>query len=180
MRSARRVASAALMAVLTAVALTTVGVSTAATATAATSGDDYPYRSDSSQSADNWGFTKRQCVSFAAWRLAQHHTTLRNGTQHWGSAYHWDTTARQLGYRVSNRPVKGAIAQWHAEERSPWYANGSQNANGYVQAGQYGHVAYVRSVYPDGSVLIEQYNMNGQRSFSTMRVRAPRYLYVGV
>jgi len=35
-------------------------------------------------------------------------------------------------------------------------------------------------VYSDGSAQIEQYNMSGLRTWSTMHVRAPRYLYVGV
>jgi surface antigen len=38
----------------------------------------------------------------------------------------------------------------------------------------------VTHVYSDGSVQIEQYNMSGTRSYSTMRVKAPRYLYDGV
>jgi hypothetical protein len=38
----------------------------------------------------------------------------------------------------------------------------------------------VRAVYADGSALIEQYNMFSSRSYSTMRVKAPRYLYYGV
>ena len=38
----------------------------------------------------------------------------------------------------------------------------------------------VRAVYSDGSALVEQYNLNGQRSYGTTRVRAPRYLYYRV
>ena len=172
----RRFLAASLTALVAATTLTaTVAVPAAS---AASSADDYPYRADSTQAADNWGFTKRQCVSFAAWRLAQHHAALHNGAENWGSAYAWDAAAARQGFRVGTRPAVGAIAQWHADERSPWYANGSRTANGYVQAGPYGHVGYVRSVYSDGSVLLEQYNMSGNRSYSTMRVKAPRYLYL--
>jgi len=36
----------------------------------------------------------------------------------------------------------------------------------------------VLSVYSDGSVLVEQYNLYGDESYSTMRVKAPRYLHL--
>jgi len=149
-------------------------------ATPALASDDYAYRYDRTQTADPWGFTKRQCVSFAAFRLAQHGHPLRNSTQHWGDAHHWDDTAVASHFRVTTRPVVGAVAQWNAYERSAWYANGSQRPNGTLQAGGYGHVAVLSRVYSDGSVQIEQYNMSGLRTWSTMRARAPRYLYIGV
>ncbi|MDP9102244.1 MAG: CHAP domain-containing protein [Actinomycetota bacterium] len=180
MHAARRLLVTTLTALLATLALATTGTLTSPAAASAASVDDYPYRTDTTQAADQWGFTKRQCVSFAAWRLAQHHVALRNSTQDWGSAYRWDGTAKRLGYRISTRPAVGAIAQWHRNERSPWYANGASSANGYIQAGDYGHVAVVRSVFADGSVLVEQYNMGGSRSYSTMHLKAPRYLYVGV
>ena len=150
-----------------------------ATAPLALAADDYPYRSDTSWSADPYGFTKRQCVSFAAVRLAQHRHAISN-SQRWGNANHWDEAARAHGITVSTRPVVGAIAQWNSFERSGYYANGSRTVNGWVMAGGYGHVAYVSAVYGDGSVAVEQYNMNGARSYSRMHVKAPRYLYVGV
>jgi hypothetical protein len=34
----------------------------------------------------------------------------------------------------------------------------------------------VLAVYRDGSVLVAQYNGTASRAFSTMRVKAPRYL----
>ena len=140
------------------------------------SGDDYPYRTDTTQSSDPWGFTKRQCVSFAAWELKQHGTEIKNSTQRWGSALNWDDAARRLGKRITTVPKVGAIAQWNANERSAYYPAGG--GTGTIQAGSYGHVAYVTAVYGDGSVRIEQYNMSGNRSFSVMRVKAPRYLYI--
>lgn len=143
---------------------------------ASASGDDYPYRSDSTQSADPWGFTKRQCVSFAAWELKQHGTTISNASQRWGNARDWDDAAKRLGKRVTSTAKVGAIAQWNAGERSTYYPAGG--GTGTLTAGSYGHVAYVTNVYGDGSVRIEQYNMSGNRAYSAMRVRAPRYLYV--
>jgi surface antigen len=147
---------------------------------ASAAGDDYPYRTSTTNTADRWGFTQRQCVSFVAWREAQAGHPVSNTTQHWGSAYNWDNTARARGVWISSAPRVGAIAQWNENERSAWYANGSSVPNGTITASAYGHVAWVRAVYADGSALIEQYNMFSSRSYSTMRVKAPRYLYYGV
>ncbi|MCU1602127.1 MAG: hypothetical protein JWO22_2836 [Frankiales bacterium] len=139
-------------------------------------GDDYPYRGDTASRSDRWGFTTRQCVSFAAWRLEQRHHAITNSGNAWGNADHWDEAARSKGITVSRTARVGAIAQWNANEKSALYpANGG---TGTIAAGSYGHVAYVKSVYSDGSVLIEQYNMSGNRSYSQMHVRAPRYLYI--
>ena len=33
-------------------------------------------------------------------------------------------------------------------------------------------------VYSDGSVKVEQYNVGGNRAYSVMRVKAPRYIYI--
>ncbi len=160
--------------------LALVACLTVVTPPASAAGDDYPYRTDTTRSADRWGFTKRQCVSFVAWRMEQRGHRLTNGTQKWGNALNWDETARRLGYGVGTRPVAGSIAQWNAGERSPYYTAGSATANGSMSAGSYGHVGYVRGVYSDGSVSVEQYNASGNRTYNIVRVRAPRYLYVGV
>jgi surface antigen len=148
--------------------------------------DDYPWRTDTSGGADAFGFTKRQCVSYAAWRLYKaghriNNRTVRNGrTYYWGNGYHWDETAAALGKPVRtyarygrSAPRVGSIAQWNANERSTYYVNGGV---GTWTAGPYGHVAWVASVYSDGSVLVRQYNSSGSRTYSQMRVKAPRYL----
>jgi surface antigen len=141
--------------------------------------DDYPYRNATTNASDPWGFTERQCVSFVAWRLAQHGHALNNSQQNWGSALTWDDTARRLGYAVSTTARVGTVAQWNAGESSPYYSPGSATANGHFAAGGYGHVGWVKAVYADGSALVEQYNMGGDRSYSVMRVKAPRYLHIG-
>ena len=143
-------------------------------------GDDYPWKYDTTNTADRWGFTKRQCVSFVAWRMAQRNHPLNNATQRWGSALTWDDTARRLGYGVGTRAVPGSIAHWNAFERAAYYTTGAVSPNGTLTAGGYGHVGYVQGVYPDGSASVVQYNLSGTRKYSTTRVRAPRYLYVSV
>jgi surface antigen len=140
--------------------------------------DGYPWASDTTQGMDPWGFTKRQCVSYAAWRLAGAGRPLDNATQGWGSALDWDDTARRLGYSVSGRPRVGAVAQWDANERSTYWSPGASSPDGRYAAGPSGHVAWVVQVYGDGSVLVAQYNGMGDRAFSTMHVTAPRYLYL--
>lgn len=150
--------------------------------------DDYPWRTDTTNGADSFGFTKRQCVSYAAWRLYKaghriNNRTVHNGkTYYWGNALQWDNTAAALGKQIrtyarygKGAPKVGTIAHWNAGETSKYYANGGV---GTYKAGSYGHVAWVVSVYSDGSVLVRQYNGTRTRSYSTMRVKAPRYLVV--
>ena len=132
-------------------------------------GDDYPWRTSAGTANDTWGFTQRQCVSFAAFRLAQHGDTIDN-SQGWGSALHWDETARARGVAVSSTPRVGAIAQWNAGEGS------TVAGGGRFTAGSYGHVGYVAAVYSDGTALVEQYNLGGDRSYTALRMTAPRYL----
>jgi surface antigen len=138
--------------------------------------DAYPYATDASGGNDPWGFTMRQCVSYVAWRLAVAGRPLDNATQGWGSALDWDDTARRLGRTVSSTPRVGAVAQWDAHEAGAYWSAGSARPNGTFVAGKAGHVAWVLAVYGDGSVLVAQYNGTASRAFSTMRVKAPRYL----
>jgi surface antigen len=144
------------------------------TAPAVHTGNDYPYAGATTNANDKWGFTERQCVSFTAWRLARNGHPLDNGTQNWGSALHWDEAARAHSVSISATPHVGAIAQWNASESSTVWVGGGQ---GRFTAGGYGHVGYVAAVYSDGSALIEQYNAQGDRNYSVMRMTAPRYLF---
>lgn len=138
--------------------------------------DNYPYRADGSGGSDPWGFTKRQCVSYVAWRLAEAGRPLDNARDGWGSALDWDDTARGRGVPVSSRPSVGTVAQWDAGEAGAYWSPGASAADGTFVAGSYGHVAWVTQVYADGSAQVAQYNGTGDRTFSTMRVKAPRYL----
>lgn len=138
--------------------------------------DSYPYATDTGGGSDPWGFTKRQCVSYVAWRLAQVGRPIDNARQGWGSALDWDDTAARLGYAISSRPTVGAVAQWNADEHSAYWSGASSSSDGTFVAGAVGHVAWVTAVYSDGSVQVAQYNGTGDRSYSTMRVKAPRYL----
>jgi surface antigen len=174
----RRTATAAPAPTKTTTQTTTVKQSSTSQTAQPWGTNDYPYKSQSDFYAiDKWGFTQRQCVSFAAWRLAQHGDTINN-KDNWGSAYSWDEAARRLGHAVTSKARVGAIAQWNAHESGAYYGKGASSPNGKFTAGGYGHVGWVKQVYADGSALVEQYNMGGDRSYSVMRVKAPRYLVV--
>ncbi len=160
--------------------LTVLALAVGTVGPAAAAGDDYPWRTDTTWGADPYGFTKRQCTSFVAWRLAQRGTVLNNAKQGWRDAHYWDDAAYKLRYGRGYKPVVGAIAHWNPSEASAYYSSGSTVANGTFRSGTIGHVAYVQGVYSDGSVSVSQYNMNGSRTYSTMRVKAPRFLYVGI
>ena len=138
--------------------------------------DAYPYDDDATWGNDPWGFTKRQCVSYVAWRLAEAGRPLDNRRDGWSSARNWDDVARRLGYPVSSTPSVGAVAQWDAGEHSAYWSPRARTSDGTFVAGTDGHVAWVTAVHADGSVEVAQYNGTGDRSYSTMRVRAPRYL----
>ena len=138
--------------------------------------DGYPYATDTTGGSDPWGFTKRQCVSYVGWRLAELGRPLDNARDDWGSALDWDEAAARTGHAVGTRPAVGTVAHWDAGERSAYWSEGSSTADGTFVAGGFGHVAWVLSVYADGSVLVAQYNGTADRSYSTMRVKAPRFL----
>ena len=147
---------------------------------AAASDDDYAWKADLSWSADPWGFTKRQCVSWVAFRMSQRGVTLNNWRHHWGDAANWDEAARRMRHGIGATPVIGSIAHWNPGESADWYADGSPTANGTITGGPFGHVGYVQGVHPDGSAVVTQYNLSGTRAYSIVRVRAPRYIYVSV
>lgn len=114
--------------------------------TSAEGSNDYPYRDQpwcksyqagkcTAEYPDPWGFYKRECTSFVAWRLNHN-----NQTSFFNDGYHdasnWGNRAAQLGYRVDGIPAVGAVAWWSA-----------------------GHVAWVSAV-SGGQVTIEEYNFN--------------------
>ena len=117
-------------------------------------------------------------MSFVAWRMSQADRAMSNAADGWGSALTWDDTARRLGSPISSVPSYGTVAQWNAGEASPYYSGGSSSSDGTFTAGGFGHVAWVVEVYRDGSALVQQYNLGESRSYSTMRVKAPRYLHL--
>lgn len=96
---------------------------------------------------DDWGMYTRECVSYAAWKVAATGRFMPAwGGAGRGSAQYWLTNA-QSAYRMDKpiptgtQPRVGAVAVWEY----PWLA--------------YGHVAYVEAIMPDGRVKISEYNV---------------------
>lgn len=65
-----------------------------------------------------------------------------------GNAVTWSARARAAGMTVLDAPAAGAVV-WH-----------DQSQSGYV-AGGLGHVAYVETVNPDGSIVVSDMNSRG-------------------
>ncbi|TFC08836.1 cell wall-binding repeat-containing protein [Cryobacterium sp. MDB2-33-2] len=81
---------------------------------------------------DTWREYNRECTSFVAWRLHS-----RNGFEmpFFNDATGWADDARARGYTVDMNPTVGSVAWW-----------------------AYGHLAWVESVNPGGTVTVEAYN----------------------
>jgi surface antigen len=143
--------------------------------------NDYPYRSQTNTSTvDPWGFTERQCTSFAAWRSHQRGHDMHSTTATpWGNASYWDQEAVALGVAVNATPTVGSFAQWHAGEKRTWTSGSSSY---WFAADTDGHVAYVAAVYTDGTVLLQDYNgFGGSRTYGTKRLPrsgVPRYIHL--
>lgn len=114
----------------------------------------YPYQSAShcGCQADPWGFYKRQCTSYVAWKLNESGKSFSNGmvgpngkSGWFGNAGNWDDNASGIGFLVNYTPLVGSIAVWEA------------NSGG---AGTAGHVARVEKVNSNGSVDISEFNWN--------------------
>jgi peptidoglycan DL-endopeptidase CwlO len=88
---------------------------------------------------DSWGMYNRECVSYTAWKVA----ATGRYMPYWGgvgNANQWDDNARSAGIPVDYSPRAGDIA--------------------VSNSGYYGHVMYVESVNPNGTINISQYNAN--------------------
>lgn len=96
-------------------------------------------------SADPWGMCKRQCVSYAAFKVDQAYGNMPNWGGY-GNANQWDDNARRMGIPVSGVPKVGSV--------------------GVVNSGAYGHVAWIESVNGDGTLTISQFNANWSGEYS--------------
>lgn len=124
-----------------------------AQATATPGVDDYPYQSHPWSQVDPWGFYKRECTSFVAWRLNNDNGLPFTNNGH-GNAGNWGIRAQQLGYPVNMSPAPGAVAWW-----------------GYSASMPFGHVAWVHSV-SGGNVVVEEYNWNNNHNYHTRSIPA--------
>lgn len=104
-------------------------------------GDDYPWPNELSETAqDPWGFYKRWCTSWVAFKVNQMWRTekdFRNGMGgvRLGAAYEWKGGLVRLGYSADLEPKAGDIAWWASN-----------------------HVAFVNRVVDRNTVEITEYN----------------------
>ena len=127
--------------------------------------DDYPRLTPGS--VDPWRFIAGYCTSFVAWRLSNDNQlpfTNGMGGGWFGNATNWGDNARMLGYRVDTTPAVGAVAQWTGADMP--------------SSGGLGHVAWVKQVNPDGSVVVEEYNYNQRFTYDQRVTRAPHYIHL--
>jgi surface antigen len=104
---------------------------------------------------DPMGFFFGECTSYVAWRLNEDmggsKTDLKfSNTSHGvkkGNGYEWKKAWMDKGWKVSNKPVPGAVAYYDAFDGEG--------------IGAMGHVAYVNSVTDDGKAVISEYNNAG-------------------
>ena len=131
-------------------------------------GDDYPWpyelTDDQGGGLSPLNYYYRECVDFVAWRLnrdqgyygAPFKWVWSNLTPFGGNGGQWEYNWEALGRTVSDVPIAGAVA----------YTGGN-------------HVAYVKAVNADGTVLLEEYNwipgMYSQRTIPASSVAA--FLY---
>lgn len=100
---------------------------------------DYPFANGPRCSVegckdDGFSYYQRQCTSYAAWKYRLVHGTQNRG---WGNAYEWASHA-------NSGPAAGAIVVWRA--------------NSEPGIGWAGHVGYVESVNPNGTINVSEYN----------------------
>jgi surface antigen len=119
-------------------------------------GDDYPFAGQG-EGLSPLNYYMGECVDFVAWRLnrdagyssAPYKWVWSNLTPGGGSAGSWQSAWEAHGWPVSSTPVAGAVA-----------------VTGYD------HVAYVKEVLGDGSVLLEEYNYSGYHQYGQRIVPA--------
>lgn len=110
-----------------------------------TSGYPWPNYPFPNEVADPWGMYLRQCVSYTAWKVWKSGRNMPN----WGgigNANQWDDNARAAGIPVDGNPRVGDVA--------------------VSNAGYYGHVMYVESINPNGTINISQYNASWTGNYS--------------
>lgn len=88
---------------------------------------------------DSWGLYNRECVSYAAWKVA----STGRFVPHFGgagNANQWSSTTARYGIANGSTPKAGSVAIQYV--------------------GVYGHAMYVEAVNGDGTITVSDYNNN--------------------
>ena len=107
---------------------------------------------------DNWGLYSRQCVSYAAWKVASTGRYVPH-FQGMGNANQWPSTVARHGIQSGSAPRAGSVAM--------------------MPIGYYGHVMYVESVNADGTITVSDYNLewDGLYRMYTRSAAGLTYIY---
>lgn len=103
-------------------------------------------------------YYKNQCTWYVFKKRASVGKAVPNG---WGNAKYWYSKAKKAGYRLVKKPAKRAVMQ--------------------STSGTYGHVAYVETVYNNGSIKVSEYNYNRPLAYGTRvlsKSSAAKYNYI--
>ncbi|MDO4528629.1 MAG: CHAP domain-containing protein [bacterium] len=105
---------------------------------AASGTNTYPFQNDCPQKnlwyLNQWGYVC-QCTSYAGYKAYEHWGV---DISYWGNAYSWDEAAVARGYRVDYTPAPFTVA--------------------VSNSGEWGHVMWVESVNPNGTINLSEYN----------------------
>jgi surface antigen/peptidoglycan hydrolase CwlO-like protein len=110
---------------------------------------------------DDWGMYTRQCVSYAAFKVASTYGNM----PYWGgrgNANEWPGNAIGAGIPIGSVPKVGSV--------------------GVITSGEYGHVGWVESVNNDGTITISHYNVGWNGEFARWVVSPSyfdTYIYFG-
>ena len=119
-------------------------------------GDDYPWFAEPSNNQGGGlsplNYFYRECVDFVAWRLNRDAGTTAapfafvwsDLTPGGGNGRQWKSAWKSHGWPTSATPIVGSVAYFGAEN----------------------HVAYVKAVNADGTVLLEEYNWQNDHLYS--------------
>ena len=123
----------------------------------ATCGGGYPTKwCNAAQDSlvDSWGMYNRECVSYAAYRVAATYGYMPYWGGH-GMAYQWKQNAINAGYKVTSTPEQGTVA-WR----------------GISSSTPVGHVGFVESVdYNNQTYVVSEYNSDGRGHYFKMQYK---------
>jgi surface antigen len=107
---------------------------------------------------DNWGLYSRQCVSYAAWKVASTGRFVPHFAGK-GNAYEWPSTVAGHGIQSGSTPQAGSVAM--------------------MPVGYYGHVMYVESVSADRkTITVSDYNLEWDGLYRTYTRSAAGLTYI--
>lgn len=105
---------------------------------------------------DSWGLYNRECVSYAAWKVA----STGRFVPHFGgmgNANQWESTVSAYGIQSGSEPRVGSVA--------------------VLYEGAYGHVMYVEEVN-GGQITISEYNYGWSGTYSKRTISSAGLTYI--